>query len=220
MRPTPTLDAVLLALDTSTPLVSVALAVDGTVVASATSDRPMQHGEQLALMISRALAEVGALRQDVTAVAVGVGPGPYTGLRVGIVTARTFALVLGVPAYGVCSLDVLAAAAVDRGTDEPFLATTDARRKELFWAAYDEGGARTAGPSVGRPEELPDDSLVVGAGPELYPSAFRRSGGPTRPDAATLALVVTEERAELLDPEPIYLRRPDAAVPGVPKRVT
>src|SRR3712207_8568560 len=103
----------------------------------------MQHGEQLAPMISRALADAGALRQDVTAVAVGVGPGPYTGLRVGIVTARTFALVLGIPVYGVCSLDVLAAAAVDGGVGEPFLATTDARRKELFWAGYDEDGSRT-----------------------------------------------------------------------------
>ena len=210
----------LLALDTSTPLVSVALARDGEVLTAATSDRPMQHGEQLAPMISRALAEVGALRQDVTAVAVGVGPGPYTGLRIGIVTARTFALVLGIPTYGVCSLDVLAAAAVDAGVREPFLSTTDARRKELFWAAYDDGGARTAGPSVGRPEVLPGDLLVVGAGPELYPSAFARTSGPTRPDAATLALVVTEERAELLDPEPLYLRRPDAAVPSAPKRVS
>ncbi len=210
----------LLALDTSTPLVSVALAEDGEVVTEETSDRPMQHGEQLAPMISRALAAVGALRQDVTAVAVGVGPGPYTGLRVGIVTARTFALVLGIPTYGVCSLDVLAAAAVDAGVDVPFLATTDARRKELFWAAYDEGGRRTGGPSVGKPETLPADLLVVGAGPELYPSTFPRTRGPSRPDAATLARVVTEERAELLDPDPIYLRRPDAAVPSAPKRVS
>ena len=210
----------LLALDTSTPLVSVALAQDGEVLTSATSDRPLQHGEQLAPMISRALAEVGALRQDVTAVAVGVGPGPYTGLRVGVVTARTFALALGIPAYGVSSLDVLAAAAVDAGVPEPFLATTDARRKELFWAAYDESGARTSGPSVGRPDSLPADLLVVGAGPELYPTAFARTSGPTRPDAAMLAIVVTDERAELLDPEPLYLRRPDVAVPGTPKRVT
>ena len=210
----------LLALDTSTPLVSVALAEDGEVLTAATSDRPMQHGEQLAPMIAQALDAVSALRQDVTAVAVGTGPGPYTGLRVGIVTARTFALVLGIPAYGVCSLDVLAAAAVDAGVGEPFLATGDARRKELFWAAYDEDGARTGGPSVGRPETLPSDLLVVGAGPELYPTAFRRTGGPTRPDAATLAVVVSDERAELLDPEPLYLRRPDAAVPSAPKRVS
>jgi tRNA threonylcarbamoyl adenosine modification protein YeaZ len=211
---------VLLALDTSTPLVSVALADDGVVLAAATSERPMQHGEQLAPMVSAALAEVGALRQDVTAVAVGVGPGPYTGLRVGVVTARTFALALGIPAYGVCSLDVLAAAAVDAGVDEPFLATGDARRKELFWAAYDEDGVRTEGPSVGRPETLPGDLLVVGAGPGLYASAFARTAGPTRPDAATLALVVSEERAELVDPEPIYLRRPDAVAPSAPKRVS
>jgi len=211
---------VLLALDTSTPLVSLALAEGGDVLTAATSERPLQHGEQLAPMISRALAEVGALRQDVTAVAVGVGPGPYTGLRVGIVTARTFALVLGIPVYGVCSLDVLAAAAVDGGVTEPFLATTDARRKELFWAAYDEDGVRTDGPHVARPGTLPGHLLVVGAGPELYPTAFSRTSGPTRPDAATLARVVTEERAALLDPEPLYLRRPDAAPGPSPKRVS
>ncbi len=214
----------LLALDTSTPLVSVALAEDGAVLTSASSTRPMQHGEQLAPMMSAALAEVGALRQDVTAVAVGVGPGPYTGLRVGIVTARTFALALGIPVYGVCSLDVLAAAAVDGAGDAgvagPFLATTDARRKELFWAAYDEDGARTDGPWVGRPETLPGELLVVGAGPEIYPSVFPRAAGPTRPDAATLVRVVADERAELLDPEPIYLRRPDAAAPSPRKRVS
>ena len=214
----------LLALDTSTPLVSVAVAHDGEVLTAATSEQPMQHGEQLAPMIGRVLAEVGALRQDVTAVAVGVGPGPYTGLRVGIVTARTFALVLGIPAYGVCSLDVLAAAAVDGGVAEPFVATTDARRKELFWAAYDEDGVRADGPAVGRPDALAEhvgpDLLVVGAGPELWPGVFGRTAGPGRPDAATLALVVSEERAELLDPEPLYLRRPDAAAPRAPKRVS
>ena len=124
---------VLLARDTSTPLVSVALHDDGRVLHAATSEQPMKHGEQLAPMISTALAAVGAVRQDVTAVAAGVGPGPFTGLRVGLVTARTLGLALGIPVYGACSLDVLAIRAVDLGAGGPrgpFLATIDARRKD------------------------------------------------------------------------------------------
>jgi tRNA threonylcarbamoyladenosine biosynthesis protein TsaB len=211
---------VLLALDTSTPLVSVALHDGGQVVDAATSERPMKHGEQLAPMIVAALDRVGAVRQDVTAVAAGVGPGPFTGLRVGLVSARTLGLALGIPVYGACSLDVLALRAVDLGTiHEPFLATIDARRKELFWASYDEEGRRVDGPHVGRPADLPE-LLVVGAGGVLYPDALARTMGPESPDAATLAQAVAEERLELLDPEPIYLRRPDATVPGPPKRVS
>lgn len=210
----------LLALDTSTPLVSVALHDGGQVVDAATSERPMKHGEQLAPMIVAALDRVGAVRQDVTAVAAGVGPGPFTGLRVGLVSARTLGLALGIPVYGACSLDVLALRAVDLGTiHEPFLASIDARRKELFWASYDEEGRRVNGPHVGRPADLPE-LLVVGAGGVLYPDALARTMGPESPDAATLAQAVAEERLELLDPEPIYLRRPDATVPGPPKRVS
>jgi tRNA threonylcarbamoyladenosine biosynthesis protein TsaB len=215
---------VLLALDTSTPLVSVALLVDGRVLDAATSARPMQHGEQLAPMINDALVRVGAIRQDLTAVAAGVGPGPFTGLRVGLVTARTLGLALGIPVYGVSSLDVLAAEAVDTGVAEPFVATLDARRKELFWAAYDEDGRRVDGPYVHRPaalvEEVAPGVLVVGAGPGVYPGVFDRTAGPDRPSAATLGLVVAEERAELVDPEPVYLRRPDAVAPGPPKKVS
>ena len=209
----------LLALDTSTPLVSVALHDDGRVIDAATSEQPMKHGEQLAPMIAAALDRVGAIRQDVTAVAAGVGPGPFTGLRVGLVTARTLGLALGIPVYGACSLDVLAVRAVDLGVGEPFVATIDARRKELFWASYDEQGRRLDGPNVNRPIELP--SLpVIGAGPVLYPDSLAGRPGPEAPDAATLARAVAEERVELLDPEPIYLRRPDATVPGPPKKVS
>ena len=207
----------LLALDTSTPLVSVALHDDARVIDAATSEQPMKHGEQLAPMVAAALERAGAIRQDITAVAAGVGPGPFTGLRVGLVTARTLGLALGIPVYGACSLDVLAVRAVDLGVAEPFLATIDARRKELFWASYDEQGRRLEGPHVDRPDDLPD-GLVVGAGPLLY--SFPRTAGPTSPDAATLALAVAEERVELMDPEPIYLRRPDATIPGPPKKVS
>jgi tRNA threonylcarbamoyladenosine biosynthesis protein TsaB len=214
---------VLLALDTSTPLVSVALHDSERVVHRAVSEVPLQHGEQLAVMVAGALSAVGATRRDLTSVVVGVGPGPFTGLRVGVVTARVLALALGIPAYGVCSLDVLAAEASERagasGEPSPFVATLDARRKELFWAEYDETGSRTSELHVTRPEAVPD-ALVVGAGPVLYPGAFARTAGPTGPDAGVLAAVVTRRRVELLDAEPIYLRRPDAQVPGPPKLVS
>ena len=210
----------LLALDTSTPLVTVALADAGAVLDSATTDRPMQHGELLAPMVAAALARVDAVRQDLSAVVVGVGPGPYTGLRVGLVTARVLGLSLGIPVHGVVSLDVLAAGAVDAGVGEPFLATLDARRRELFWAEYDAAGRRTGGPSVDRPTDLPPGRLVVGAGPVLHPEALPRGAVPLGPDAATLARAVAAERVPLVEPEPVYLRRPDAAAPGPRKRVS
>jgi tRNA threonylcarbamoyl adenosine modification protein YeaZ len=153
-------------------------------------------------------------------VAVGVGPGPFTGLRVGLVTARTLALALDIPVYGVCTLDVLAAQAVDEGLDVPFLVATDARRKEVYWAAYDDRGQRVEGPHVDRPADVATEMPVVGAGPLLYPVFFPRAVEPGLPDAGVLAGVVSDERAELLDPEPLYLRRPDIAAAAAPKRVS
>jgi tRNA threonylcarbamoyl adenosine modification protein YeaZ len=211
---------VLLALDTSTPLVSVALADDTTVVHEAVSERPMQHGEQLAPMIDAALSAAGVARSDLEKVAAGVGPGPFTGLRVGLVTARTLGLALGIPVVGVGSLDALALQAVEEGIAGPFLATIDARRKELFWAEYDERGRRLDGPHVDRPVDLPTGRVVVGAGPDLYPSVFERSAGPTAPEAGWLARGVVSGRIVVVGPEPVYLRRPDAAIPGPPKKVS
>jgi len=137
------------------------------------------------------------------------------------VTARTLAFVLEIPVYGVCTLDVLAVEAVETGTvDGEFLVATDARRKEVYLASYDAKGARLAGPVVVKPDEAATPLPAVGEGPVLYPGAFPAGRGPTRPSAGWLARVVAEERAELSDPEPLYLRRPDAAVPGAPKRVS
>jgi tRNA threonylcarbamoyladenosine biosynthesis protein TsaB len=181
----------------------------------------MKHAEQLAPLVDRALAEAGIVRQDLTAVAVGVGPGPFTGLRVGLVTARTLGFVLDLPVYGVCSLDVLAVEATDTGvvTGE-FVVATDARRKEVYLARYDASGSRLDGPVVGRPADLATDAPAVGQGAELYSEAFPGHVGPTMPSAGWLARVVAEERAELRDPEPLYLRRPDADAPHAPKRVS
>ena len=211
----------LLAFDTATPAVTVALHDGERVVASHLTVDARRHGELLAPGITAVLDEAWVPRQDVTAIAVGVGPGPFTGLRVGLVTARTLGLALDVPVYGVCTLDVLAAEAVDTGAVHgPFLVATDARRKEVYWASYDETGARLDGPHVARPADVATDAPVVRAGARLYPEAFPHAVGPEHPDARVLARVVTDERAELLDPEPLYLRRPDVAAPGARKPVS
>jgi len=212
---------VLLAFDTATPLVTVALHDGSDVVAERVSERPMKHGEQLAPLIAAVLEDAGIVRQDLTAIGVGAGPGPFTGLRVGLVTALTLAFVLEIPVYAVCSLDVLAVEAVSTGVvGSDFLVATDARRKEVYLAAYDASGARQDGPQVIRPAEAASELPVVGEGAVLYPDSFPQAVGPVRPSAGWLARVIAEERAELLDPEPLYLRRPDAVAPGPPKAVS
>lgn len=206
----------ILGFDTATPRVTVALWADGRVVGHSDSDEAMRHGEDLGPGIAHALAEAGATRSDLSAIAVGVGPGPFTGLRVGLVTARTLAWTLGIPVHGVCTLDVIAG-----GVDAlpEFAVATDARRKEVYFARYRDG-VRVEGPVVDKPETLATDLVVAGQGAVLYPEAFPRSLEVGFPDAGTLCRLVAEQRVEVLPPEPLYLRRPDAVAPGQPKRVT
>jgi tRNA threonylcarbamoyladenosine biosynthesis protein TsaB len=212
---------VLLAFDTATPAVTVALHDGDRVVAESTVVDAMRHGELLAPGITAVLDRAGIVRQDLTAVAVGVGPGPFTGLRVGLVTARTLASVLEIPVYGVCTLDVLAAEAVDtEAVAGAFLVATDARRKEVYWASYDADGNRLHGPCVDKPADVAAGGPVVGRGALLHPDALPGFVAPENPRAGVLARVVAEERAELRDPEPMYLRRPDVMQPGRPKRVS
>jgi tRNA threonylcarbamoyl adenosine modification protein YeaZ len=209
---------VLLAFDTATPLVSVALHDGERVVVELSSDVPMKHGEHLAPLIARAMEEAGIVRQDLTAIAVGVGPGPFTGLRVGIVTARTLGFVLEIPVYGVCSLDAVAAEVVGTAASTgSFLVATDARRKEVYLASYDSDGRRLEGPVVTRPADVATTAPVAGAGPALYPDHFPHAIAPDRPSAGWIATAVSAELVDLLDPEPLYLRRPDA-VAGAPRK--
>lgn len=154
---------------------------------------------------------------------MGVGPGPYTGLRVGLVTAATFASALGVPAYGLCTLDGLAYAS---GIDGPFVVATDARRKEVYWARYDDHRTRATEPSVDRPADIADRVAglpAVGAGARLYGEVFPDARDPEHQSAAALAALAAERLAageELPEPRPMYLRRPDAQVPKNYKVVT
>jgi tRNA threonylcarbamoyl adenosine modification protein YeaZ len=175
--------------DTATPAVSVALHDGERVVSEAVAADGRRHGELLAPMIAKVLADAGASRADLTAVAVGVGPGPYTGLRVGVVTARVLGAVLGIPVHGVCSLDVIAADTVAAGE---FLVATDARRKEVYWARYDAAGGRREGPLVGSAASIPGAAglAVAGSGGKLYPEAFGEVIGPAYPDARTLCAIV------------------------------
>ena len=211
----------LLAFDTSSPTVTVAVH-DGTdVVAELVSEAAMRHGEQLMPLVRDALAQAGLAPRDVTAVAVGAGPGPFTGLRVGLVTARTLAHALSIPVYGACSLDVLAVEAVATGAvGGDFLVATDARRREVYLASYDERATRLEGPTVTRPADAASSGPVVGEGAALYPDHYPDGRQPLRPSAGWLARAVAGEHVELLDPEPLYLRRPDAEIPRAPKPVS
>ncbi|MFI7127671.1 tRNA (adenosine(37)-N6)-threonylcarbamoyltransferase complex dimerization subunit type 1 TsaB [Nonomuraea sp. NPDC050153] len=210
-----------LAFDTATPAVTAALHDGERVLAEHTTIDARRHGELLVPTIERVLHEAGAALRDVTAIVAGSGPGPYTGLRVGLMTAQGLATTLGVPAYGVCTLD---AVAYGSGLAEPFLAATDARRKEVFWARYADMRTRIDGPFVDRPADVPVAGLpVVGAGAGLYPEILGESDAPPYPYAGALAALAAERLAQgtpLDPPRPIYLRRPDAVVPGAPKRVT
>lgn len=228
----------LLALDTSTaavtaavhsgaPAVEEAAGVPGEVLALRTVVDARAAGEQLAPVVEQALAEAGVGVDEVTDVVVGTGPGPFTGLRVGIATARVLALTSGARLHGVCSLDALAAAAREAGgvaADEPLLVATDARRKEVYWAHYASGLQRVAGPEVGRAADLPAALRalpVVGAGAGLYPEEFtgRRVVAGPDVDAAALARLAVDHPECLIGTEPLYLRRPDSQTPGQRKRV-
>jgi tRNA threonylcarbamoyladenosine biosynthesis protein TsaB len=231
-----------LAFDTATSAVTVALTEwtpGGGARLRAESkivDR-RRHAEVLAPAISNVLGEARVTRPELSAVAVGVGPGPYTGLRVGLMTARALGAALRIPVHGVCTLDVLAWESRRTG---PFVVATDARRKEVYWARYDSATTRVSGPAVGRPDEAAAAGLpAFGEGALLYPEVLGPNatgpnvtglstvgtGSPALPSAAALAeMVVTRlsggEGPELLPPVPLYLRKPDAREPGPRKRVT
>ena len=213
----------LLAFDTATPATTAAVHDGQRVLAEATTVDARRHGEVLMPMITSLLSQAGVGRDEVTAIAVDTGPGPYTGLRVGLVTARVLGAVLGVPVHGVCTLDAIAHAAIDTAAGREFIVATDARRREVYWARYSAAGQRIAGPAVGSAAGLDRGVPAAGEGPLLYPGSFGEPIGPRYPAASALADYAAERLAAgaVLPPaEPLYLRRPDARVPGPPKRVS
>ncbi len=213
-------EPLVLALDTSTT-VAVGLARGREVLATAGLADPRAHVEQLTPLVQQCLARAGVRPADLDRLVVGLGPGPYTGLRVGIATAQVLASALRRPWSGVCSLDVLARQHVlEHGdADQPvpaFLVATDARRREVYWASYDAGGHRVDGPQVSAPADLPP-LPVVGPGADLYTDHLDAVPGPRTLDAGVLAA----HGLDLPDAgrEPLYLRRPDAAEPARRKSV-
>jgi tRNA threonylcarbamoyl adenosine modification protein YeaZ len=217
----------MLAMDTATPAMTVALHDGSRVLAGQTTVSSRRHGELLAAMIEQVLVAGGATRGDLDAIAVGTGPGPYTGLRAGVVTARVLASALAVPAVGVCTLDVIARSAAPAAAGHEFIVAADARRKEVYWARYSPTGERLGEPAVGLPAalaaQIPASCPVAGEGPELYPELAGKPIPPRYPDAGPLAEIAAQRLARGAPaggPEPLYLRRPDAQVPGKPKRVT
>ena len=166
-----------LAIDTSTSRTIVGLADGDKVLFEEYSEGATDHGRAVSDLVTKALAGNPLPSQ----VVVGMGPGPFTGLRVGIAFARTFALSRGIPVIGICSLDAIEV------NHNSYTVAIDARRKEIYWARY-EDGLRVEGPSVNKPDEVSD--FII----DLYPSVAR-------------LVKLSQTRNES---EPFYLRRPDA----------
>jgi tRNA threonylcarbamoyl adenosine modification protein YeaZ len=181
----------ILAIDTSTSRTSVALISDNTLLWSESEDGATAHAEAVPRLVQKALA----IDNEISRVIVGMGPGPYTGLRAGIAFAQAFAWARKIELTGVCSLDAIASSAAE------YIAATDARRKEIYWAKYKDG-KRIDGPHVNLPSEVHGD-FFVGEGAHKYGLA----DFATYPDVSVFAGLTTVE-------QPMYLRRPDA-VPTV-----
>lgn len=216
-----------LALDTATPAVTagvVELTADDLVLRGARIVHdPRKHGELLIPGALAACAEAGIALQEIDAVVTGIGPGPFTGLRVGMVTAAALGDALGVPVHGVCSLDAIAADVADG--DGPFLVVTDARRREVYWAAYD-GGKRIAGPAVDVPAAVGERAAELGVVAAAGAMAAAVDLTVLEPASASPAGLVAMAADALRtgaapDPlEPLYLRWPDAQETSTRKRVT
>jgi tRNA threonylcarbamoyl adenosine modification protein YeaZ len=217
-----------LGIDTSTPTVSVALVDNERVLDRRDLLVDNGHGEVLAMLVGAVLRAAGVAAADLSTIGVGLGPGPFTGLRVGIVTAAAMSDALNVAAYGQCSLDVVGAEHVLDG--RPFAVVTDARRRQTYWAVYGEAGERVEGPDIAPPGDVADRLRgrvrdVVGPGAAQYAAAFADFdvAAARWPDAARLAQAAIRSLAsrEAVKPLlPMYLRRPDAREPGPPKPVT
>ena len=190
------MNTIILAIDTATPAVTAGIVkLDGIeVLAERVTVDARAHAEQLTPNVLAALADAGLTVDDLGAVVVGCGPGPFTGLRVGMATAAAYGHALGIPVHGVCSLDAIGIESAD--TVSEVLVVTDARRREVYWARYRDG-VRVEGPAVNSPADVPGAAEAL-AHPAVYPTA---SG---------LVRAVADFSAEPAPLIPLYLRRPDA----------
>ena len=197
-----------LAIDTATTdLVAgvVDTATGDTLAEAVTATRA--HNEQLVPTVQSLLDEAGRTFADLGAIVVGCGPGPFTGLRVGMATASALGQALSIPVHGVCTHD-----AVGAGLAGDTLVVTDARRREVYWARYTDG-ERVAGPEVCKPADLPVDAVDVLSVPdniEVAVDAAEITYRAPQP-AALVAVAHLDQTPEPL--VPLYLRRPDAVPP-------
>jgi len=197
-----------LVIDTATPAVTAAVVrADGpvTVLAERLTADPRAHAESLTPNVLGALSDSAVSMPDLGAVVVGCGPGPFTGLRVGMATAAAFGHALGIPVFGVCSLDGIGGA-----TTGEVLVVTDARRRELYWARYRDG-VRVSGPGVDAPADVPAAGASAVAGSAPHAAMFGLPVlGPEYPSAVSLVAAVPDLTAAPEPLVPLYLRRPDA----------
>ncbi|WP_030104440.1 tRNA (adenosine(37)-N6)-threonylcarbamoyltransferase complex dimerization subunit type 1 TsaB [Actinoalloteichus caeruleus] len=236
----------LLAIDTATPaIVSGVVELEDAGPPRVLAGEPVfaarSHAELLTPRLRAAATAAGVEFGEVDALVCGVGPGPFTGLRVGMVTAAALGHALGRPVHPVGTLDGVAAAVVSPG---PFLVVSDARRREVYWSAHTSDGARVEGPGVARPDELREQLAAMPSatrpthlvGNLRPPGDARGEGMAELADQLGLPLLgtafptpdglVAAASAELRagrPPAPLvprYLRQPDAAEPRSPKRVS
>jgi tRNA threonylcarbamoyl adenosine modification protein YeaZ len=198
------MNRIVLAIDTATPAVTAGVVADGEVLAERVSIDARAHAERITPNVLAALADAGLTMADLGAVVVGCGPGPFTGLRVGMATAAAYGHALGVPVHGVCSLD-----AIGGQTTGETLVVTDARRREVYWARYRDG-IRTGGPAVAAPASVdPGVARAVAGSPEHAALFGLPLCEPSYPTSAGLVRAAdwSAPPAALV---PLYLRRPDA----------
>ncbi len=199
-----------LAVDTSTAAVIVGVLRrhdDGRIetLAERVAVDAQAHAELLTPTVIAVAAEAGLTLPAVDAVVVGCGPGPFTGLRVGMATAAAFGHALGVPVHGVCSLD-----GIGNQTRGEVLVVTDARRREVYWARYRDG-VRVDGPGVAAASDVPAAGAEQVAGSPVHCGLFDLPCiEPNRPVPAGLLAAVDDWDSEPAPPVPLYLRRPDA----------
>lgn len=233
----------MLVIDTSSAAVTAAVAEIGPTTTELRAERTTvdsrAHAELLAPSIRAALSDADLRPAQLHAVVVGVGPGPFTGLRVGLVSAAAMADTLDIATYGVGSLDAIAASPPGAAAPGTLMVATDARRHEVYWARY-KNGLRFDGPNVSRPGDIAaavSISTAIGAGARMYADVLLGHAGAGAADGARRgrlldcdhppALALAELAADRVrggapteTPAPLYLRRPDAVAAQVRKPVS
>ncbi|GAT72242.1 tRNA (adenosine(37)-N6)-threonylcarbamoyltransferase complex dimerization subunit type 1 TsaB [Microbacterium hydrocarbonoxydans] len=202
----------ILAVDTSLGTAVALIDADGALRSEANTTDPLGHAEVIGDLLVQALDAAGP--GEVTHVVAGMGPGPFTGLRIGIAAARTFALGRGVPVIAVPSHHAAALTALGTGSG-PFAIVTDARRREVAITVFDGTDAD------GIPHVSADTVLVPAVEADAHLDGIRRIDVAAL-SAADLARVGARAHAAgrvLAGEEPLYLRHPDVVLPGAPKRV-